>query len=535
MYIQPNSVIRLLHNCPLDTTYDHTIYFSTKAAQTNYFIGLTKYTFLEQSYQRPSKNTLKVQVLADNVYDCNYLMFQNTAFGDKWFYAYITSATYISPYATEITYQIDVMQTWHFDYSLGQCLVDREHSATDNIGENTVPESLETGDYISDTFDTTGVLNGTTIVVAAPFDSNYADDWGGMYAGVYSGLNYFRFPNTVQGALNCSNFIKNAGAKADGIVSVYLMASGMVVNVNNPPKVYDVHKPKNYSLTRSDGKPIKNKKLFTYPYNMLYVTNLEGNSAVYPYEFFSTDDCVFTVTGDMCPNPSVLLAPQNYKGVLTNWDEKLVLSGYPQLSFTTDAFRSWLAQSGMTWATNAIATAGAADALLAGSAAAPTSVISASAGGIGLDAMLSSAPLLGGAVAGSAAIPVVGLGVLAAGLLSNVMAHAVMPDHARSTAGGQAMAAAGLKDFAFMNKHIKPEFVTIIDDYFNVVGYATHRVKVPNRNVRPYWTYTKTVSCVVHGSVPADDMKRIAQIYDKGITFWTNGNNIGNYSLDNSV
>lgn len=524
MYIQPNSIIRLLHNCPLDTTYDHTIYFDTKSKQTAYFIGLTKFTFTEQSYQRPNKNTLKVQVLADNVYDCNYLMFQNTAFGDKWFYAYITSVEYISSYATQITYEIDVMQTWHFDYTLGESLVDREHSATDVIGENTVPEGLETGDYISETFDTSGVLGGTTIVVAAPFDSEYNDDWGGMYAGVYSGLNYFTFPNTVEGAQSCSSFIKDAGAKADGIVSVYLMPTGMAVNVNNPPKVYDVHKPKKYSLTRSDGKPIKNKKLFTYPYNLLYVTNLEGSSAIYPYEFFSTDDCVFTITGDMSPNPSVLLAPQNYKGVLTNWDEKLVLSGYPQLSFTTDSFRTWLGQSGMTWATNAVSGFGAGTAAMLGKSVA----------GIGASGATGAA-VLAGTGAAATAIPVVGIGLLAAGLLGSVVQHALMPDHARSTAGGQAMAAAGLKDFAFMNKHIKPEFVTLIDDYFNVVGYATHRVKVPNRNVRPYWTYTKTVSCVIHGSVPSDDMKRIAQIYDRGITFWTNGNNIGNYSLDNSV
>jgi hypothetical protein len=65
-------------------------------------------------------------------------------------------------------------------------------------------------------------------------------------------------------------------------------------------------------------------------------------------------------------------------------------------------------------------------------------------------------------------------------------------------------------------------------------GYATHRVKVPNRSSRPYWNYVKTIGCVITGSVPADDIKQICDIYNAGITFWKNGNNVGNYSLDNS-
>ena len=37
MYINPNSDIWLLHNIPLDNTYEHTIYFKTDPEQYNYF------------------------------------------------------------------------------------------------------------------------------------------------------------------------------------------------------------------------------------------------------------------------------------------------------------------------------------------------------------------------------------------------------------------------------------------------------------------------------------------------------------------
>ena len=74
----------------------------------------------------------------------------------------------------------------------------------------------------------------------------------------------------------------------------------------------------------------------------------------------------------------------------------------------------------------------------------------------------------------------------------------------------------------------------IIDDFFSLYGYAIKQVVKPNRSARPHWNYVKTVGCVCTGSVPSDDMNKICSIYDHGITFWNNGNEIGQYSLDNS-
>ena len=138
MYIEPNTVIRILHNCPLDKTYDHTIYFSSENAQISYFQGLTKYTFTEQTYQRVQRGKARVQRKAEDLYDCNYMMFQNSSFGNKWFYAFITSVEYVNNITSEISFEIDVMQTWFFDYTLEDCFVEREHSVTDNIGDNLV-------------------------------------------------------------------------------------------------------------------------------------------------------------------------------------------------------------------------------------------------------------------------------------------------------------------------------------------------------------------------------------------------------------
>ena len=504
MYIEPNTVIRILKDCPLDTTYEHTLYFTAELTQVSYFQGLTKYTLTQQSYQRVNRGRMRVAVQAENLYDCNYLMFQNSSFGSKWFYAFIKSVEYVNNVTSEIEFEIDVMQTWFFDYSLGMCFVEREHSSTDNIGDNLVPENLETGEYVSDDFDASGVLGGKSIVVAATFNEEYENISGAYYCGLFSGLYYTVFPNTTEGAIACADFISGAGSKTDGIVSVFLMPTSMVGNILDSAKGYDVVKTKKLSAIGSYT-DIKNKKLLTYPYNFMYVTNMQGNHAVYPYEYFSGDSCTFHVTGDMSCNPQVVLVPTNYKGVPTNYDEKMVLSGFPQLSFNTDTFKAWLAQNGASLGVNAFSTA-------------------VQTAGI--------ATTVGASVA--AATPI-GAAVAIAGVVAPVVQHAFMPRQAHGGSGSQTLAAIGLLDFAFMHKHITPEFARIIDDYFTKYGYATHRVKVPNRGVRPYWTYTKTIGCEITGSIPCDDARKICDIYDKGITFWKSGANIGKYNLDNSV
>ena len=166
MYIEPNTTIRVLKNVPLDNSYEHTLYFANKTAQTNYFMGLTKHPLVNQSYQRVQKGVARVQIKAEDLYDCNYIMFQNTNFGDKWFYAFITGVEYVNNIVSEITFEIDVMQTWYFDYTLQKCYVEREHSVTDNIGENIVTEPVDLGAIICDEVQSTGFFDSYVAVIA---------------------------------------------------------------------------------------------------------------------------------------------------------------------------------------------------------------------------------------------------------------------------------------------------------------------------------------------------------------------------------
>lgn len=507
MYVAPQTSIRILKNVPLDNTYNNTIYFSSAENQQTYFSGLTKYTVNDATYQRVNKGIMRVEYSADNLYDCNYLMFRNNGFGTKWFYAFITSVEYVNNITSEIQFELDVMQTWMFDYELKECLVEREHSASDNIGDNTIPENLELGEYVTDDFDGTGVLGGLSIVIAATFDDEMTKAIGSRYGGLFSGIQYTVFENNAEGAGEAEQFIETATDEglADGIVSIFMIDSSMVSEkFSSSPKSYQIVKGKNiYAL--GEYTP-RNKKLFTYPYNFLYVTNLQGGSAAFPYEYFDGLTCTFQLTGDMSCDPSVVLAPRKYKGSgnLPNYDEKLVLTGYPQCPFAIDSYRAWLAQSKASLTVSAMS--------MAIGMAVPAS-----------QGLLPFVSYLGSQIPSATSM-----------LVENYQ-HSIAPPQARGGTGSSTAASIGILDFAFMHKHIREEYARIIDEYFDMYGYACHRVKVPNRIVRPAWTYTKTSGCVIKGNLPADDIARICSIYDAGIRFWTNGNNVGNYSINNSV
>lgn len=501
MYIAPNSIVYVLSGVPLDNTYEHTIYFDSKTSQQSWFSSKRKYTFERCTYLRKER-VIRVEVNPDNLYDCNYIMFQNTNFGSKWFYAFITNVEYIANTTAEISYEIDAMQTWFFDYSLKPCFVEREHSASDVIGENLQPENLETGDYIFRDFIGTNKIRNYKIVVASTFDEDYEDVVGDYYSGIYSGLKY----NVFDDADGVNDFISGSGSKTDGIVSVFMMPSDFIADSSLNPVYFDIDNIEK-NLEDIDGYVPNNNKLFTYPYNFLYVTNLNGVSAEFPYEYFSGGKCTFGLVGDMSCNPQILLYPRNYKGISANYNEKMVLDGFPQCTYVTDTFKAWLAQSAVPSVLNA-----------------ESSVLTMAAG-------LAAGGLT---VAGLPVTTIAGaIGV--ARVLTSVAQHEAMPNHAKNTQGNSASVAMKIKDFAFMHTTIRAEYAKIIDDFWTRYGYPCKITKVPNRNVRAHWTYTKTIDCNITGNIPTKDIAKIKNVYNNGITFWRNGGEIGNFGLENNI
>lgn len=533
-YVTPNSNVILLHNVPLDNTYRDTIYFSSKAEQTSYFMGLAKYNNIQYSYIRKER-VIRVGIECDNLLDCNYLMFKNTAFGDKWFYGFITNVEYVNNETSSITYVLDCMQSYFFDYTLHPSFVEREHSSVDGYGTNLIEENFDTGEYEYKDLGIKGMSPNFVPVVCATVDEDYNDAIGLLNGGVYQGcrLLYFEGINATRTWLEG---LVEAG-KQDAVISMFMFPLAFITTgATDKPKstTFQIDKP----YDNIDGYVPKNKKLFSYPYVMLYGTNNSGRTMEYRYEDFSDGYCGFECRALYSPNPEACVIPTRYKQVASNYNERLVLDNFPQCSWSSDTYKAWLAMNqnsiGVNLAQNigkvaagvGVATVALGSVMASGGATLPAVIGGATAGTESLMAYGEVATISGSGISGMMNIM---------NLIGQAQDKSLLPPALHGTTTGGMNTAMDECGFHFYYAHIKSQYAKVIDNFWTMYGYPCHLIKVPNRNVRPHWTYTKTVDVSITGSVPANAMKVIKTCYNNGITFWKNGSEVGNYSLDNSL
>lgn len=522
-YIEPNTEIRFLHDVPLDPDYENTLYFDNKEQQTNYFLNRTKHTFTNQSYQRKNKGWLRVGFLTDvyggsvirDLYNSTYMMFKNSNYENKWFYAFVDKVEYVNNNTVDVQYHIDVMQTWHFDYVLNQCFIERQHATTDYVGSNTIPEQLETGDYMDAAFtytenDSTWLgphyryTPGILLAIAFANDGSYYP--GKMVSGWGSRGDYFTGVNTlVYGtaqaditAINTTLESITDAAKSDGVLGLCMCPKSLLNADGTSKDPSHITFSVGGAVGPLNGYVPRNKKLLTYPYQLFYVTNNMGNSAEYHFEFFSDPlNPSFDIWANFSTNPGMICEPRNYKGMSFADDEKITVDGFPMCAWTFDTFRAWLAQNQGAMVSGVV-NAGIQTAF---AIANPAKALSQAEN---LLTQVSSA-------------------------IGQVYDHYRMPPQAKGTSNGNLVYQASLLTFTFYKKHIRPEYARIIDEYFDMYGYATHRVGVPNRNARRCYTYVKTVGCSIHGDLPSDDIIDIQNLFNRGIRFWRSTAVFGNY------
>lgn len=523
-YIQPNTDIYLLSGINWTNNYEDTVYFESKGSQYAYMKSMTKQAFTAQSYQRHSKNTLRILATADKIFDCNYLMFQNKSYGSKWFYAFITNCEYINDNTTEITYEIDEIQTWFWDLNLGKCLVERETTESDNLYENTVPETLELGDLIiNDThyFD----LNDTVILLISLTDANgnypnynYGEVYKGIVNDVFLPLFFETYERNETGAQQLYDFITLMASKgyAENIVSINIVPRFALEDAfSKDGGAAGTHYASDYveySQTPTfEGFLPKNKKLYSYPFNFLTVSNNQGQVREYHWEDFRTlipsefnlPTVGFQITGCVYTNPTVRCSPDSYLMAGINVDESVVISNFTPVPWINDAYQAYLAQNKASITTS----------LLGSVIAAGFNASTGNVAGFGMSAISFGKTLA--SAADKSNLPTTPINLVQCDALNLILEQV---------------------RFEFKNYCLKKEYAQKIDNYFSAYGYALNEIKVPNINKRPYWNFTKTSNCLLYGSCPADSKAFIANQFNKGIRFWKSNNPeyFGNYTLDNS-
>ena len=546
MYIEPNTVIKFLTGVRLEPTYQNTIYFANKTAQYNYFNSKTKIQRTDRYFQRHSTGSLKVNIPVEDLYDCNYMMFQNSAFTNKWFYAFILNVDYVNNTTSIVYFAIDFMQTWFFDYTIEPSFVLREHSQTDVAGDNIVPETIGADiQYINSVTESKITCQGNYAISSMevrddytptdPDEPHHYDFIAGYTKDPSSGLS---FPYEVYAIANAGdetyltdfiNILLDAG-QGDALMGVVPYYNDVSVSLSRPAKI-GTYTP-------------KNKKLLTGQF-CRYTFELGGN--------------IMEVPMDVVPSPTVSTLGKNSTRSIYGFTEyKVYLNSYANASFPTSMSLT-IPVNVQKWAYNDYANTTALQ------SQATAMMLAREKTEWGREAMNSTVKM-GTSVmeqfstkrALHTAVDPIGstasrinLGLETANEAINVYelgaridqhSEAIARHHANMNAPATGATINSNKLLADEQLYLSgyvwtvlPQDAERIDKFFDMYGYAVNTVKIPNRNFRPHWNYVQTSGLEMIPSCPTSDAEMIKKIYEAGITFWNNGDEIGNYTLDNSI
>ena len=148
MYINPNTDIFICRNVPVDPDHTNTLWFPNASSQLTYFTGKVKRSFDKNTYQRVSRGVARIGCPADDLYDCNYMFFQNTSYGNKIFYAFVIRVDYVNDDVCDVVYTMDPVQTYLFDMVLEECYIERQTAESDNFGEHLEVETVDFGPIV---------------------------------------------------------------------------------------------------------------------------------------------------------------------------------------------------------------------------------------------------------------------------------------------------------------------------------------------------------------------------------------------------
>lgn len=523
MTVTPQGQIYLCKT-PLVSDYKNQLTFTNLNNQLTYFNSKIKQTFDNYTYLKKD-GIIKVGVNIDSIIDCNYLFYKNTGFTNKYYYCFIKNMEYINENCTAITFETDVFQTYQFDINYNACFVEREHVNDDTIGLHTIPENLETGEYInvSSSEDANYVsIDDSYICLAMSEIPGQEGAPVNRYNGIYSGLSYLIFTNAVQATgfiLACDN-VKwgDFGDKSyrEAIISVFLVPKSLVQDKLGSEQNYEgwlyyklLSSSSAYTLlTKTLNVPNnlgnnyipKNNKLLTYPYRYLLVSNNAGSDADFHYEYFKDLNVSFKIYGNISTGCSLKCIPQNYKSIDgDNFEYGINCAKLPTCAWSSNVYLNWLTQNGLNMAVSNII--GAVKPLITGN---PLDIVN---------------------------------GV--SGIFNNMMEQyqkSKIPNQAQGNVNSSdIMFSLNKNDVTFYHMGIKEEYARIIDNYFNMFGYKVNSVKSPNIYGRSNWNYVKTIDCNFDGDIPQYDMNIIKQIFNNGITLWHNPNTMYNYNNSNNI
>lgn len=541
MVVTPDTNIRII-KCPIKLDESNQLTFSNATDQYNYFTSLPYLVEPELTYQRKDGvirfRTGENQIQFEDLLQYNYVMYQNTSYDSKWFYAYVTDIKYVNDGMSEMTIETDVFQTWQFEIQYMNSFIEREHVSDDTVGAHTIPEGLDTGDYVCNAVGNLAnnlkncyVAAMTTVIPDGLTVNTFHTRYGGVFCGgcmlvfqdwlsacnftrAYDLVNkpeaitaMFMIPMSLVGAVTWTTCGMTEGSHTINFscaVVPYTDSETILANTSVPFQ------------TTLNGYSPKNNKMLTFPYNYFYVSNTVGADVEFHYEDFVSNAPSFKTVGVPTIGGSIRTVPINYKKLsdtatsYNHFNSGIPGPKYPVCSWTNDAYTNWLTEQSVN---NTLGFWGGVAGVGVGAALAITGV--GTAAGVGL---------IGGGI----------------GSIINTMKgyydHSQIPPQTKgNTNTGDVAYASGSFEQPYYKMTVRYEYAKMIDDYFSMYGYKVNRLATPNIHKRAHWDYIKTIDVNLEGNIPEKDLAKIRDLFNNGITFWHNASTFLNYSSSNSI
>ena len=573
--------------CKVPISPTHQIDFSSKSEQYDYFRSNAKYTYEKCNYQA-RKGTMRVKGYVDKLKECNYGYYTNTYNGtSKTYYFWIVQKNFLARETTELTIQIDVFQTWLFDIHFKPCFIERAHTKSDDIGEHTIPEDFELGDYISQHKELVQCLTGKPTFFIGLSNGTL----GGIFGRTYSGfmLKGYHYSNID----SLSKLIKNLcdEGQADSIAFIFSFPTNLLHGMSDLDGGSDIDsggiagiegvlsETQNFNFGTSIYKTFSfngdkytpyNNKLYCYPYNFITLKNSSGGNVVLKIENFSDiNDIAFKIEGVLSQNPTISMTPLNYDGKAFAIDDSITLNDYGLCSWNNDNYSNWFANhvnSINAQSQNANASFRANSTVASNNynnalsnrdtqmyKGALNTVISTAENLGHLNFLGAGASAIGGAgntyldykqntrnadndLANSNLMNSTNYQNTIRSIVASVQDAKVQPNTCKGDTSSCGLdMARDTATFNIENTRIKPEYARIIDMYFQMFGYQVNCIEKPNLKNREKWNYIKTVNCNVYGTIPHEDLRVIDDLFNNGITIWHKEEYMFNYNTPNKI
>ena len=489
----PNTSLYICRGIPWNSDYTHVRLFENASAANTFILSKAAYTKTQYSYISTAKQ-IRVDGMADQYRDCNYIAWKNTGYSNKWFYAFITDVTYLADNTCLISFDYDIFQTWFYDTTINPSYIEREHVDDDTIGANTVPENVVMGDPVNVASSNNYIPHKWYMYATQVFDRlAEVTSWTEPGAAGNEVSGYYKLNLTSREQAQQIVKLYTQKGMLESLISMFGLTD--VDTSGNIDKTYTISSPDKFG----DYTP-KNNKLLCYPYNYLTLV-MAGSETIYRYEYFTDRTPGFKLYPPKYAGGSSFIYPVNYQkegaGLAAFRLENAVPTGaYPTASFGANAFQNYLVQYGPQLAVG----------------------------------------LIGQVVQIASAIPNIetaGEAVTAGASIANsVLDLRTRSLNSQTVAGTQSVAQLAYDTqliIRLVSKQILPEYAKIIDEYFTAFGYKVCRIKAPNITGRPAWNYVKTIGAQVSGNIPEYAETALKAMLNNGVTFW-HTNDVGNYS-----